>query len=176
MTRSCRGRPSAVLLVIYLPIRPRMLHEERVQNPYLPGACSSLLGTDQSALAAAPQSQGRGEGPGEAKVTKATRQKQRLIRQFAALEHKVPALRRPIRILLRAGWMLVRVPLAVLLILGGLFSVFPLLGLWMLPLGLLLLAVDLPLVRPTATTAVIRGRRRFSTTTRSLRAWWRRAP
>ena len=43
---------------------------------------------------------------------------------------------------------LVRVPAAVLLTLGGVFSILPVFGLWMLPLGLLLLAVDLPALRP----------------------------
>ena len=43
---------------------------------------------------------------------------------------------------------LVRVPAAVLLTLGGVFSILPVLGIWMLPLGLLLLAVDLPALRP----------------------------
>ena len=43
---------------------------------------------------------------------------------------------------------LVRVPAAVLLMLGGVFSILPVLGIWMLPLGLLLLAVDLPALRP----------------------------
>ncbi|MEI7037663.1 hypothetical protein [Fulvimonas yonginensis] len=41
----------------------------------------------------------------------------------------------------------VRIPVGVLLIVGGVFSVLPLLGLWMLPLGLLLLAQDLPFLR-----------------------------
>ncbi len=108
-------------------------------------------------------------------MTTGSRQKQRLIRQFAVLERQIPVLRQPIRILLRTGWTLARVPLALLLILGGLFSVFPFLGLWMLPLGLLLLAVDMPVVRPVITTAVIRSRRRVSIIMRSLRAW-RRAP
>jgi hypothetical protein len=43
---------------------------------------------------------------------------------------------------------MVRIPSAVLLMLGGVFSILPVLGLWMLPLGLLLLAVDLPALRP----------------------------
>jgi hypothetical protein len=43
---------------------------------------------------------------------------------------------------------MVRVPSAVLLTLGGVFSILPVLGIWMLPLGLLLLAVDLPALRP----------------------------
>ena len=45
----------------------------------------------------------------------------------------------------------VRIPLALLLVLGGIFSFLPVLGLWMLPLGLLLIAQDLPfLQRPLA--------------------------
>lgn len=43
---------------------------------------------------------------------------------------------------------LVRIPLALLLILGGIFSFLPVLGLWMLPLGLLLFAQDVPLLQP----------------------------
>jgi hypothetical protein len=37
-----------------------------------------------------------------------------------------------------------RIPLAILLIFGGIFSLLPVLGLWMLPLGLVLFAQDLP--------------------------------
>jgi hypothetical protein len=45
----------------------------------------------------------------------------------------------------------VRIPAAVLLILGGFFSFLPILGLWMLPLGVLLIAEDVPFLRrPTA--------------------------
>lgn len=46
-----------------------------------------------------------------------------------------------------SSWM-VRYPVAVFLVFGGVFSFLPLLGLWMLPLGLLLIAVDLPPLRP----------------------------
>lgn len=43
-----------------------------------------------------------------------------------------------------------RIPAGVLLILGGLLSVLPVFGLWMLPLGLVLLAEDMaPLRRAT---------------------------
>lgn len=41
----------------------------------------------------------------------------------------------------------VRVVAAILLILGGLFSILPVLGLWMLPLGLALLAQDVPALK-----------------------------
>ncbi len=42
---------------------------------------------------------------------------------------------------------IVRIPLGILLILGGVFSFLPLLGVWMLPLGLFLLALDLPFLQ-----------------------------
>lgn len=40
-----------------------------------------------------------------------------------------------------------RIPLAVLLIVGGILSFLPVLGLWMLPLGLLLFAQDVPILQ-----------------------------
>ena len=42
---------------------------------------------------------------------------------------------------------LLRLPLAMLFIIGGIFSFLPVLGVWMLPLGILLIAVDVALVR-----------------------------
>ncbi len=41
----------------------------------------------------------------------------------------------------------VRIPAGALLVLGGLLSILPFLGLWMLPLGLVLLAEDVPALR-----------------------------
>ena len=38
----------------------------------------------------------------------------------------------------------VRIPLGILLILGGIFGALPILGFWMLPLGLILLSADFP--------------------------------
>ena len=38
--------------------------------------------------------------------------------------------------------------LALLLIVGGIFSFLPVLGLWMLPLGLVLFAQDIPMLQP----------------------------
>ncbi len=47
----------------------------------------------------------------------------------------------------------VRIPLAFVLIVGGIFSFLPVLGFWMLPLGLLLIAQDIPfLQKPLADT------------------------
>ena len=45
----------------------------------------------------------------------------------------------------RAVW--VRVPAGVALIGGGVLSFLPVLGIWMLPLGLALLAQDIPVIR-----------------------------
>jgi hypothetical protein len=73
-------------------------------------------------------------------------------RHFASIQAMLPD--RPARLV---GWLrkpsskLVRIPLAILLVFGGIFSILPVLGLWMLPLGLLLIAQDVPLLqKPTA--------------------------
>jgi hypothetical protein len=56
---------------------------------------------------------------------------------------------------------LVRIPTAGLLIVGGVFSFLPVLGLWMLPLGLLLLAVDLPSLQPPMSRMLLWIERRW---------------
>ncbi|KTS25651.1 hypothetical protein NS228_06485 [Methylobacterium indicum] len=43
----------------------------------------------------------------------------------------------------------VRIPAALLLILGGFLAVLPVFGLWMLPLGLALLSEDIPGMKPS---------------------------
>lgn len=44
-----------------------------------------------------------------------------------------------------------RLPAGLILVVGGIFSILPVLGLWMLPLGLLLIAADIaPLRKPMA--------------------------
>ena len=58
------------------------------------------------------------------------------------------------------SWFPVRFPLALVLVLGRLLSFLPVLGIWMLPLGLLLLAVDLPILRGPISALIIRGRRK----------------
>ena len=59
--------------------------------------------------------------------------------------------------------MLIRIPLAILLIFGGIFSFLPVLGIWMLPLGLLLLAIDVPFLREPLAVLILRLRRWWST-------------
>ena len=72
-----------------------------------------------------------------------------LDRHFAWFEAKLP--RGPAKFV---GWLrkpssiFARIPLALLLIVGGIFSFLPVLGLWMLPLGLLLFAQDVPMLQP----------------------------
>ena len=56
-----------------------------------------------------------------------------------------------------------------LLVLGGIFSFLPVLGIWMLPLGLLLLALDLVFLQGPVNTAVVRGTRKWSTWSRARR-------
>ncbi|MFN3576588.1 MAG: hypothetical protein ACK4TJ_06385 [Tabrizicola sp.] len=72
----------------------------------------------------------------------------------------LPPLRGPMSRLRRDSWFPIRFPLALLLIAGGLLSFLPVLGIWMLPLGLLLLAVDLPVLRGPISALVIRARRK----------------
>ncbi|KMW59243.1 hypothetical protein AIOL_004224 [Candidatus Rhodobacter oscarellae] len=94
----------------------------------------------------------------------------RIERQFRWIEALAPAMRAPLSALRARGWGIVRVPIAIFLILGGVFAFLPVLGLWMLPLGLLLLALDLPFLRPWIGGAIIRLRRRGAIWLR----WWRR--
>ena len=53
----------------------------------------------------------------------------------------------------------IRLPLGIVLICGGILSFLPILGIWMLPLGLLLLAVDLPPLQTPIAWAIIKGER-----------------
>lgn len=94
----------------------------------------------------------------------------RLNRQFDRLERRTPDIasrllarvRRP-----EARW--IRIPLGILLVLGGIFSFLPVLGIWMLPLGLLLLALDLVFLQGPVNLAIVRGTRKWSTWSRARR-------
>lgn len=90
-----------------------------------------------------------------------SRQERRLRRQVTALLKGVPPLRRPMNSVIEGRFRLVRTPLGFLLIVGGFLSFLPIFGLWMLPLGLLLLAFDLPILQPYVNLAMIRARRRI---------------
>jgi hypothetical protein len=100
-----------------------------------------------------------------------TRRERRFHRQFHALERLIPALRGPMSHLRRDSWFPVRFPLAVLLTCSGLLWFLPVLGLWMLPAGLLLLAVDFPILRGPISALVIRGRMGGKRLLRRWRGW-----
>jgi hypothetical protein len=63
-------------------------------------------------------------------------------------------------------WRLLRIPLGIALVVGGLFWFLPLVGLWMLPLGLSILAIDFP--------AAEKASRRSRALARLARARWRK--
>lgn len=97
----------------------------------------------------------------EVRATLIDRDKARLDRQLGRLERRLPAwaarslgwLRKP-----SSRW--VRLPVGALLVVGGILSILPFLAIWMAPLGLLLLAQDLPVLRrPTGRAMIWTGRR-----------------
>jgi hypothetical protein len=72
----------------------------------------------------------------------------RLNRQLDRFTRRLPDwVRRSLHWLRQPSARWIRIPAGLALVVGGIFSVLPLLGLWMLPLGLLLLAQDLPFLR-----------------------------
>ena len=91
-----------------------------------------------------------------------TDEKSRLHRQFDAIGRMAPVSRRIIDPLLHGRLRKFRLPIACVLILGSFLSILPVFGLWMLPIGLMLLALDVPLLRPFVSNVVIRARRRFA--------------
>ena len=88
-------------------------------------------------------------------------EKSRLHRQFDAIGRMAPVSRRIIDPLLHGSLRRFRLPIACLLIVGSFLSILPVFGLWMLPLGLMLLALDVPLLRPWVSNLLIRARRRM---------------
>ena len=71
-----------------------------------------------------------------------------LRRAFRQLEHEVPGkVARVLRNLRHPDARCIRIPAGVLLVVGGIFSILPFLGIWMLPLGLLLIAYDVAFLR-----------------------------
>jgi hypothetical protein len=77
---------------------------------------------------------------------------------------RLPApLGRAIRFLRRPERRWLRIPIAVLFVAGGLLWFLPVVGLWMLPLGLLLLAEESPPVK-----------RRLAAVFMAVETWWQR--
>lgn len=124
----------------------------------LPAICDGEGGTSATAT-------------GESSASVSPKADRRLNRRFDKLEQALPDpvsnrlnwLRRP-----HARWL--RIPLGLLFILGGVFSFLPVLGLWMLPLGLLLLAIDLPFLKGPVSRAMVWGERKWQTWRRRRRS------
>ena len=76
-----------------------------------------------------------------------SKEEARLNRQFDRISRAMPASSGFLRWIRQPSSRWVRLPLGVILILGGIFSFLPVLGIWMLPLGLFLLALDLPFLQ-----------------------------
>ncbi len=93
----------------------------------------------------------------------------RLDRQFERIGRQVPATAGFLRWIRKPHMHLIRIPLALVLILGGIFSFLPVLGIWMLPLGLLVLAIDIPPLRKPVGDLLVRLQRWFANTRRKMR-------
>ena len=96
-------------------------------------------------------------------------------RMLARLQAKLPGrLARAMAWLVSPSAMLLRLPLAILFIIGGIFSFLPVLGVWMLPLGVLLIAVDVALVRRWVVKSWPWVESRWRLRSRRKRQRWRR--
>ena len=75
---------------------------------------------------------------------------------FEAVYRRIPvSISRFIRWLRQPASFTVRWIVAILFIVGGIFSFLPILGIWMLPLGLLLIAQDLPALQKPIVAALV---------------------
>lgn len=97
------------------------------------------------------------------------KERTRLERLFLRIEARFPRFAMVIYILRQPRAMLIRIPLGILLVIGGLLAFMPVLGLWMLPLGLLLLSIDLPVLQRPMNGIILRGERQFKTWQRARR-------
>jgi fatty acid desaturase len=97
--------------------------------------------------------------------------RERLNRKLDRLSGKLPSwLGRALRWLSGPTGRWVRIPVALLLIAGGFVGFLPVLGFWMVPLGLLLLALDVPFLRAPILKLLEWLERQW----RRLKDWWRR--
>lgn len=94
-----------------------------------------------------------------------------LHRTFDRLERALPRwLGRVLRWLRVPSARWIRVPTGVLFVIGGLFAILPILGLWMIPVGLLLLAQDVPFLRRPTRRMLLSLERRWVRWKRARRA------
>jgi len=106
----------------------------------------------------------------ESQATRRQRRRARLDRQFDRLRRMLPWLDGWIGHLQSDRAALIRLPVALVLTFGGFLGFLPVLGFWMLPAGLLLLAVDVPALQTPVAAWFIRARRWWA----QRRKAWRR--
>ena len=96
---------------------------------------------------------------------------ERLDRAYDVLERETPdRVCRAIRWLRQPSARWVRLPLGILLVIGGFLGFLPILGVELIPVGLLLIAQDLPPLRKPVANATLWLEDRWI----DLRRWWRR--
>jgi len=99
------------------------------------------------------------------------RTRDKLDEAFDELAQAVPnSMGAAIRWMRRPRARLVRLPLGILCIIGSFFWFLPVLGLWFLPLGLLLIAQDVPFLRRPVGRMTLYLLDRW----KQLRRWWAR--
>ena len=64
----------------------------------------------------------------------------------------------------------VRIPIAIVLVIAGFIGFLPVLGFWMIPLGLLLIAQDVPFLQRPFLRAIEWAERKW----KDLRRWWKK--
>lgn len=87
-----------------------------------------------------------------------TPRNRRFERQIALFQRRLPFVGNTLGAISLPGRMWMRLPIAFALIAGGVLGFLPILGFWMLPLGALLLAVDLKPLRPIVGSLIVRTR------------------
>jgi hypothetical protein len=90
--------------------------------------------------------------------------------QLDRLQRQVPDfMGHALRWLRKPGLVWVRIPAGLLLIVGGVLAFLPLLGVWMIPLGLALIALDVPFLRSPVARMIAWSEEK----TKALKEWWR---
>lgn len=96
--------------------------------------------------------------------------KQTLDKAYDGLEEETPdSVSRAIRWLRKPEARWIRWPAGIALIVAGFFGFLPIIGIEMLPVGLLLIAQDIPFLRKPVGAAMLWLEKKW----RQLRQWWR---